>query len=364
MALSDSFVNIAQVAAASAIQGFVGNSRGGSGFAGPAPSKSPNPSVNSDFQKKPLTLFYPSDIGVNPHQASYILFTGFEVVPAKIKKGGKFIPSEDIDEMSDAEIAAHNKAVKAFKAHQALVRSGTISNSLILSKNSVSKSGTVIGLYMPPSVNVSYSMDYERAPIGPMSEAIAGIIQSIQNGASVGTAIANSAGSAGQAIKQKGIGMIDAVIPGAKDLIAIDRGVIITPRTELMFRGISRRQFSFEFNFIPKDSTETEIVRNIVMSFKSGMTPSFIAGTATREMTIPDVFQIDYMHVNGKNDYLHKIGKCYLEKMDVTYGGDKFVTYNADNGSNNKGAPPQRTKITLAFKEIEIMDRAKVVDNY
>jgi hypothetical protein len=364
MALSDSFVNIAQVAAASAIQGFVGNSRGGSGFAGPAPSKSPNPSVNSDFQKKPLTLFYPSDIGVNPHQASYILFTGFEVVPAKIKKGGKFIPSEDIDEMSDAEIAAHNKAVKALKAHQALVRSGTISNSLTLSKHSVSKSGTVIGLYMPPSVNVSYSMDYERAPIGPMSEAIAGIIQSIQNGASVGTAIANSAGSAGQAIKQKGIGMIDAVIPGAKDLIAIDRGVIITPRTELMFRGISRRQFSFEFNFIPKDSTETEIVRNIVMSFKSGMTPSFIAGTSTREMTIPDVFQIDYMHVNGKNDYLHKIGKCYLEKMDVTYGGDKFVTYNADNGSNNKGAPPQRTKITLAFKEIEIMDRAKVVDNY
>jgi hypothetical protein len=364
MALSDSFVNIAQVAAASAIQGFVGNSRGGSGFAGPAPSKSPNPSVNSDFQKKPLTLFYPSDIGVNPHQASYILFTGFEVVPAKIKKGGKFIPSEDIDEMSDAEIAAHNKAVKALKAHQALVRSGTISNSLTLSKHSVSKSGTVIGLYMPPSVNVSYSMDYERAPIGPMSEAIAGIIQSIQNGASVGTAIANSAGAAGQAIKQKGIGMIDAVIPGAKDLIAIDRGVIITPRTELMFRGISRRQFSFEFNFIPKDSTETEIVRNIVMSFKSGMTPSFIAGTSTREMTIPDVFQIDYMHVNGKNDYLHKIGKCYLEKMDVTYGGDKFVTYNADNGSNNKGAPPQRTKITLAFKEIEIMDRAKVVDNY
>jgi hypothetical protein len=364
MALSDSFVNIAQVAAASAIQGFVGNSRGGSGFAGPAPSKSPNPSVNSDFQKKPLTLFYPSDIGVNPHQASYILFTGFEVVPAKIKKGGKFIPSEDIDEMSDAEIAAHNKAVKAFKAHQALVRSGTISNSLTLSKHSVSKSGTVIGLYMPPSVNVSYSMDYERAPIGPMSEAIAGIIQSIQNGASVGTAIANSAGAAGQAIKQKGIGMIDAVIPGAKDLIAIDRGVIITPRTELMFRGISRRQFSFEFNFIPKDSTETEIVRNIVMSFKSGMTPSFIAGTSTREMTIPDVFQIDYMHVNGKNDYLHKIGKCYLEKMDVTYGGDKFVTYNADNGSNNKGAPPQRTKITLAFKEIEIMDREKVVDNY
>ena len=46
--------------------------------------------------------------------------------------------------------------------------------------------------------------------------------------------------------------------------------------------------------------------------------------------------------------------------MDVSYGGDKFVTYDVDE----TGAPPQKTTITLSFQEIEIMDRANVKDNY
>jgi hypothetical protein len=41
--------------------------------------------------------------------------------------------------------------------------------------------------------------------------------------------------------------------------------------------------------------------------------------------------------------------------MDVSYGGEKFVTYNADK----EGAPPQKTTITYPFKNwkswIELM---------
>jgi hypothetical protein len=77
-------------------------------------------------------------------------------------------------------------------------------------------------------------------------------------------------------------------------------------------------------------------------------------------MTIPDVFSIQYMHINGPNNYINKIGKCYLKTMDVSYGGDKFVTYNADK----EGAPPQKTTISLSFQELEIMDRANVEAGY
>ena len=209
---------------------------------------------------------------------------------------------------------------------------------------------------MPPAVNVSYSMDYENAQIGVRGEAIAGVLADIQGGMGVGDAINKGSGTIGTGLIQKGISIFDKVLPGAKDLIAIERGMIITPRTELMFRGIGRRQFSFAFTFIPKNNTESKIIHQIVQKFKEGMTPSFTSGTTTREMTIPDVFQIDYMSIRGQNSYLNKIGKCYLEKMDVTYGGDKFVTYDVDD----KGAPPQRTTITLAFKELEIIDKSMV----
>jgi hypothetical protein len=46
--------------------------------------------------------------------------------------------------------------------------------------------------------------------------------------------------------------------------------------------------------------------------------------------------------------------------MDVTYGGDKFVTYNVDD----MGAPPQKTTISLAFQELEVLDRANMMDDY
>ena len=92
------------------------------------------------------------------------------------------------------------------------------------------------------------------------------------------------------------------------------------------------------------------------------MTPHFNLASTIREMTIPDVFQIDYMYISRQNSYLNKIGKCYLEKMDVTYGGDKFVTY--DDAGDGEGPPPQKTKMTLTFKELEIIDRSKVEVGY
>jgi len=302
-------------------------------------------------------LLYPSDIGSNPHESNYILFTGYSIANATLKP---IISPTKTRRIVDAGEYSHTfnitkKEEEAFK-HAAAEKSGQTGRSLTLSRRNVPKSGTVIGLYMPPAVNVSYSMDYERAPIGFMGEAIAGVIQDIQRGTSMIDAVSNSAGALGTGALQKGIGIVDKVIPGAKDLIALERGVIITPRTELMFRGIGPRSFSFTFTFIPKDNPESKIIHQIVQKFKEGMTPSFTSGTTTREMTIPDVFQIDYMSIQGQNNYLNKIGKCYLEKMDVTYGGDKFVTYDIDD----IGTPPQKTVITLSFKELEIIDKSMV----
>jgi len=364
--LKSSFVNMRQNARAGAAQKFVSGVAGGlrSGLTG-STSSSSSGQLSTNFKKEPLILLYPSDIGDNPHEASYILFTGFSISNAKVK------PIKNAPKVATVlkTVGPGNKVVdkdatakakrEAFTKENADRYTGT---SFVLSTRNVKESGTVIGLYMPPAVNVSYSMDYESAPIGVMGEAIAGIIKDIQGGTGVFEAVGKNAGTIGTGAKQMGIKTIDAVIPGAKDLISIETGTIITPRTELMFRGIGRRQFSFTFTFIPKDYQESKIVHQIVQKFKEGMTPTFKQASTTREMTIPDVFQIDYMHVNKQNSYLNKIGKCYLEKMDVTYGGDKFVTYDPED--DGKGPPPQKTTITLSFKELEVMDRSKVEAGY
>ena len=378
MGLRDSFVNIAKNAAAGAASSFVSGVANGltAGLGGSTSSSASSP-LQSGFGKKPAVLLYPSDVGINPRQASYILFTRHSVTGAKVKpvraKGAKVAPVIKTDKNNNKSTDTAKTRLKQDAADDQVTadKAGTAANaggankngsstSLLLQRQNIKKTGSTIGLYMPPSVNVNYAMDYsENAEIGVMGEALYGLFKDYQDGKTDGM-VDRAAGIAGSGLKKMGVGMIDKVIPGAKDLYAIESGTIMTPRTEMMFRGIGRRSFSFSFTFIPKDSTETEIVHNIIKEFKVGMTPSFKVACSTREMTIPDVFSIQYMHLNKNNSYINKIGKCYLKTMDVTYGGDKFVTYNADA----KGAPPQKTTISLAFQELEVLDRANMEDGF
>ena len=68
-----------------------------------------------------------------------------------------------------------------------------------------------------------------------------------------------------------------------------------------------------------------------------------------REMEIPSFFNIRYMYKNADNEHLNKISTCALESMDVSYGADRFVAY--------EGGVPQTTKISLKFKEMEIITK-------
>ena len=375
MALRDAFVNIAKNAAASAASGLVSGAASSlrSGLGGSSASSTSSP-LKSNFAPKETLLLYPSDVGVNMHQASYILFARHSVSGAKVrpqKPSPKVKPvykvefgDNVIDKAATArkqkESDANHEAKQGQETGRGGAGAGGASTSLTLQRRNIQKTGTAIGLYMPPSVNVSYNMDYSEGEIGVMGEALYGLFKDYQEGTLGFDSFSKQAGLLGTGLEKLGVGMIDKVIPGAKDLYAIEQGAIITPRTEMMFRGTGRRSFSFSFTFIPKSAEETQTVHKIIKEFKIGMSPTFKTSGSTREMTIPDVFSIQYMHINGPNNYINKIGKCYLKTMDVSYGGDKFVTYNADK----EGAPPQKTTISLSFQEIEIMDRTLVEAGY
>ena len=90
MALRDSFVNIAKNAAASAASGFVSSVAGGlrSGLGGSTASSGSSP-LQTGFNPESGILLYPSDVGTNMHQASYMLFARHSVSGAKLKSRKK-----------------------------------------------------------------------------------------------------------------------------------------------------------------------------------------------------------------------------------------------------------------------------------
>ena len=67
------------------------------------------------------------------------------------------------------------------------------------------------------------------------------------------------------------------------------------------------------------------------------------------------------MYAEQENQYLNKVSTCYLESMDVDYGGDRYYTHEY---IDNVCAPPTETSITLQFGEIDLVTRERAVDGF
>ena len=232
------------------------------------------------------------------------------------------------------------------------------SSSIQLQNPTTKRIDTAIALYMPQQISTSYQAKYSEDTIGIVAETVGGAILSGMSGSGFKGVMGVLGAGAEEGINQFLQKGAELAAPGAQAMMAIHQGKVITPKLELMFKGVGRRSFSYEFNFIPKSEKEAIEVEKIVKEFKFQMSADFDGGgvQGQRRMTIPSNFDIEYMYKGQGNKHLHKISTCVLEKMDVTYGGDKFVAY--------AGGRPQSTKISLSFSEMEIITKKRIEDNY
>ena len=207
-------------------------------------------------------------------------------------------------------------------------------------------------------------MDYGEDKIGVVAEVLNDIIKDVQAGMNTEQVLNRiGAGPASVGLKQKSLGLLNTVLPGARTLAAIETGSVITPKMELMFKGVGRRSFSFTFTFMPTERFEAAVAQEIIEEFKLRMHPEFVKTGIVRQQTIPDIYEIAYWTATGPNKNLNRIGKCFLEKVDVKYGGDKFQTFEGVVPGRSDGAPI-KTELTLQFREIEILDRTSISEGF
>jgi len=224
---------------------------------------------------------------------------------------------------------------------------------------------TAIALYMPPSVAVSYGANYTDTEIGAAAAIGAQAYQDIVGGKSLADTVNKNLKALGPEIGdgmiRKALGAIDMIpgLEGAMEVVEMQRGFIKAPRMELAFKGIPKRSFQYDFKMIPKSAAEAEEIQKIVKAFKLNMLPEMVQGSAAR-LTIPNTFDIQYMYAGADNQYLHKISTCVLESMNVTYGGDRYKTFEA----TSNGAPPIEVAIQLAFKEMDLITREKAAEGF
>ena len=337
---------------------------------------------------------YPSDVDSDPMQGHYIIFNISSLTAAILKAEKQ--SKKDLATAAKAAAAKYNietagtrfgseagqkdfvsKNLFKFLPKQKL-QAGSTNRSFQVSSMPRVTLETSIALYMPPSVSVNYGVNYADEEIGALAEIGTGIMKAFtQGGGDTKTKLTKALNAMTGAAAQEGLQSallkgLDAVAPGVQTMAQLETGKVITPRMELMFKGVGRRNFSFTFAFIPKSEKEAKIVENIIYTFKENMHPEYANATTRKEMKIPNTFEISYMYQNKANDFLNKISTCFLTSMAVQYGGDRFTAYEptesrlsgGPRGPHGSGAPPQKSQITLGFSELETLSKQHIKEGY
>ena len=307
-------------------------------------------------------LTFPEDLG-STDQGHFIMFFINEQANANVEFGSsKKISRYSFDEDGGSTRIPISGEVGAIKQNE-------INEQMGQTTNSVKRAPTVrltksIAMYMPAQVSVSQDLQYEDTDIG----ALAGLINT------VGTDF-NRTGSFEKTyqnlvetnqIQDAGVKALqttlDAVAPGAKAAVEIEAGKVISNRMEMVFKGLGKRSFSFQFTLMPKSENEANIAKAIVDNFRFYSAPSFEGDvSSSRTFIVPATFDIEYrINQGNKNSYLNRISTCVLEKVDVSYGGERVAFFRP----NTEGAPPVQTSITLNFKELEVITRERIAAGF
>ena len=272
-------------------------------------------------------------------------------------------------EFSQKDINFQNQ-IQGLKSNSNFLNNASGENrSIQLASRQSVRTGVTISLYMPPQVQVQYQVKYADQQIGSLAQIGMQAIEAFRGGSSVKASLTNlkdaSGGNVREGLTNSLNSTLDTLAPGARALQQIDSGKVVTPRMEMMFEGVGRRSFSFTFDFLPKSEAEAKTVEQIIYTFKENMMPSYTNATTRREMEIPNTFDIQYMYQDTENGFINKISECFLTTVDVQYGGDRFTAHErSTTGKGDSGAPPQKSKITLSFTELETLSKEMIKQGF
>lgn len=241
-------------------------------------------------------------------------------------------------------------------------------NTARVDRKPTTRLDTAIALYMPPTINVSYTANYTDTEIGALGAKIS---DSLQQGTAkdvIKDLMSDETKDEMVDAATKALLALAGGIPGAqgaRELFEMQQGFIMTNRMELAFKGLPKRGFQYTFKMIPKSEEEANEIKNIVDAFKINMLPEGMSvddksGFTGKRLKIPNTFDIKYMYVGKENEYLHKISTCVLESMSLSYGGDRFKAFDG----NSRGAPPVETTMTLNFKEMELITKQRAQEGF
>lgn len=229
----------------------------------------------------------------------------------------------------------------------------------------------VVSLYMPDTVNVQYSANWQDTSL---TDALGDAGLLLQNGGqalkdvfsgdmgTVSSILSTLTGPAGTEAAGNVLGKLlgNSQI---QDFALFAGGVAVNPQLEVLFKGVGLRQFQFDFLFAPANRLEAKEVENIIKTFKFHAAPEIFPDAGLgRYMIPPSEFDIEFMYQGNPNEKIHKIGTCVLTNINIDYAPNGWSTFGGSQLTG--GGSPVQTRLTLQFQETEIVTKERVNEGY
>ena len=226
------------------------------------------------------------------------------------------------------------------------------------------REGKKITLNMPIAYVVNDMIGYENAELGASGAAALNAMERTgEMGSALSAAIGSFKGSVTDLFKQ-GMGADAArvalargiakapISAGLKAAGSIAARVTVNPNVRATFRGVSLREFTFQFKFIPYSAEESRAIADIIRTFRTYAYPEAIyAGPVSVGYKYPDLFKIRVQY--NQQDIGSQIKMCYLRNVQTSYN-PTAASFHADK-------MPTEIDLSLSFTEHTTISREDIV---
>lgn len=216
-------------------------------------------------------------------------------------------------------------------------------------------------LYVPKGIVFDNSVEYEDASMAGLSALTQAIASGFNNTAALTSTLGLQAlKMAGSVTKNIGVDLEGGLKARA--------GFATNPKNELNFKGPTRNDFSFEFEFAPRSEKEAKTALEIIDIFRYYMSPEISLSSTVyfspQEFDVSVVNLISETSRQGEevftaleNTKMPKIGRCYLKNVKVDYTPD-------DRSAFFQNGQPTRIIMSLTFNQINYITKQGILAGF
>ncbi len=213
-----------------------------------------------------------------------------------------------------------------------------------------------IALFMPSSLVYSSQNKYEEISMTAIAGNIGKTGLNFATGIAGATIAKNLAGALSRA--QGGRSLADGVgnVIGTASSIA---GYPINPRVEILYSTTPQREFVFEILMAPRSEYESIAMQEIIKSLRFHAAPEIDQTTLVGGFLFvpPAEFDITFFNKGIENVNIPRINTCVLERIEVDYAPTGVY-------STFRNGHPVAARLSLGFREIEIVHKARVMRGF